>query len=767
MNYLKALGVLRLVSEQADPEARGCWRNDVFVLQGKLDLDAALHFFVDHYQPTPILAPWNAGSGFYRKWDPAKRQFKARDVAEALDAVATSTSARLRSYRALVQSTKIALAELGRPIKLPAVLRKFEAQGKREKWSTTKTKDAVKKFFDSSLLFEVNGRPVCLGKADKDEFLKQLRSEVLDDKALGWLDAAIVLLTGQKKNRKEAPALGSGGNIGNSDFSSRFMELLPTVMALAEGADLPSRSIQYLKASLWAEPASELLDFSVDQFDPGRAGSANMGQGLIAEPSLNPWDYILMVEGSLLLGGAAARRLCASKQAAAFPFCPASSSVGFPSAGDDETRGELWLPLWGRFCSLAELNALFGEGRGEVGSRPARTGVDFARAACSLGIDRGITAFVRWEFQKRLGDSYLANSLGRFPVRQQQSADLLRQVDPWLDRFRNACDGKNVPPRFKTALREIEQAIFDFCRYGGPAFFQAILSALGRAERELCNGERFRTDKRLSPIAGLSPDWIAAANDGTPEFELALALAGVSDPERKIGPLRANLEPVVVWPDKSGALAAKWAEKDRAVVWNSANLSVNLTRVLARRMMDGDKQGCENLPLASGTFVSLSTVSQFLAGQLDDRRIEDLLWGLILVEQKTGLYAGQLADADAPPLPRAFPLLKLLFLPQPLHIDAQPLRVKPEPELVTLLAAGRIGKACRIAMRRLRASGLAPLPHPPSGGTARDADWMELDHLKADGHRLAASLLLPISRASVDELCLVVVRKTEAGPRKS
>lgn len=37
MNYLKALGVLRLVSEQADPEARGYWRGDRFVLESRLD----------------------------------------------------------------------------------------------------------------------------------------------------------------------------------------------------------------------------------------------------------------------------------------------------------------------------------------------------------------------------------------------------------------------------------------------------------------------------------------------------------------------------------------------------------------------------------------------------------------------------------------------------------------------------------------------------------------------------------------------------------
>jgi CRISPR-associated protein Csx17 len=84
----------------------------------------------------------------------------------------------------------------------------------------------------------------------------------------------------------------------------------------------------------------------------------------------------------------------------------------------------------------------------------------------------------------------------------------------------------------------------------------------------------------------------------------------------KIGPLRANLEPVD-WK-KAGRT---WAEKDRSVVWNSADLCTNLTSVLARRLMDGQKAGCENLPLDSTASASLAAISAFLAGQVDDNRI--------------------------------------------------------------------------------------------------------------------------------------------------
>ena len=64
-HYLKALAVLRLVSEQADPSARGWWRDEVFHLATALDEGALLSFFAARYAPTPILSPWNGGSGFH------------------------------------------------------------------------------------------------------------------------------------------------------------------------------------------------------------------------------------------------------------------------------------------------------------------------------------------------------------------------------------------------------------------------------------------------------------------------------------------------------------------------------------------------------------------------------------------------------------------------------------------------------------------------------------------------------------------------------
>ena len=66
-HYLKSLGLLRLLSEQHSSECRGFWRDETFYLRTELTQDQIISFFLESYKPTPILAPWNGGSGFAQK----------------------------------------------------------------------------------------------------------------------------------------------------------------------------------------------------------------------------------------------------------------------------------------------------------------------------------------------------------------------------------------------------------------------------------------------------------------------------------------------------------------------------------------------------------------------------------------------------------------------------------------------------------------------------------------------------------------------------
>jgi CRISPR-associated protein Csx17 len=260
------------------------------------------------------------------------------------------------------------------------------------------------------------------------------------------------------------------------------------------------------------------------------------------------------------------------------------------------------------------------------------------------------------------------------------------------------------------------------------------------------------------------------------EFAVARALASLHDPEAKVGPFRVNLEGVD-WRKRYRV----WAEKDRATVWNAADLATNLSGVLQRRLMDGVRAGCEALPLGSHFTVPLEPVAAFVAGDLDEQRIEDLIWGLMLIDDR-GHPSRDHGKAHDLSVPRAYALLKLLFLPRRLVIErgadgehfAHLLRknepggvlIRPEPSILPLLRGGRLGEACAIAMRRLRASGLGPMPSPIRGGRVRDQDWQELDRVSGtsiDPQRLAAALLIPIRYDSVSRLVHRVIGRDERG----
>jgi CRISPR-associated protein Csx17 len=85
-NYLKGLGVFRLIAEQADPQARAWWKNGVLVLHTKCSRDELVSFFLDGiddekmpiYSPTPIFVPWGGRPGFYSDGnDKAKKRLAA------------------------------------------------------------------------------------------------------------------------------------------------------------------------------------------------------------------------------------------------------------------------------------------------------------------------------------------------------------------------------------------------------------------------------------------------------------------------------------------------------------------------------------------------------------------------------------------------------------------------------------------------------------------------------------------------------------------
>jgi CRISPR-associated protein Csx17 len=338
-HYLKALGILRLISEQCDDNAVGSWNEYTFELTSSLDREALLEFFLEAYEPTPIIAPWNGGSGFF-----------PNDNKEGVELIRHATSKRFTRYQEAINSASACLAELG-----------------------------------------LTEKP---GKAVKERLLTLCRNR-LPEHAIQWLDSAFVLTEG---GAKYPPLLGTGGNDGRLEFTNNFMQRLTEVFDLPGGE--PSKmSKRWLDNALFDTVLPVLARAAIGQFNPGAAGGVNASTGFESPPGTNPWDYVLTMEGATLFAGGAVKRLeTAEAGQLAYPFCVKQAGIGYGSSAlSDETnsRCAMWLPIWEQPVGLSELKALLGEGRAQVGGRAARDGVDFARrlgrrlaTACARHIDR-------------------------------------------------------------------------------------------------------------------------------------------------------------------------------------------------------------------------------------------------------------------------------------------------------------------------------------------------------------------------------------------
>lgn len=703
ISYLKALGILRLVSEQVDSHALGHWDRDEFVLESILSREDLVSFLLADYAPTPLLGPWAGGSGFF-----------GNDNRKAVQAIQESSCDRLGPYRKAIGCAQ----------------RILENEG---------------------LLDKPTG-------PSKASLLRRYRRE-MPDSFVRWMDAAMAL---GEEDEWFAPILGTGGNDGRLDFTQNFMH---RIVDLKLHEERPRRAaIDLLGTSLWVEPTAGLGKAAVGQFAPGRTGGPNATQGMEASSTDNPWDFLLGLEGTLTLSAAAVRRFGVSQTArAAFPFTVGARPVGTAAASSQETaeaRGELWLPLWKRSASAREVQLLFAEGRAELSGQPARDTVEFSRAVAGLGTDRGIHSFCRYGLFKRSGKAYLAVAAERFevPTARRGAVDLLLSIDGWLNEFHTGLSS-DAPQRLQSALRRIESKIFDYCRYGERIDLLDLLIGLGAAERELAVTGGQRSGKQICrPIQTLPAAWIEATYDRSAEFEIALALAGIHEQTKasatqSVRPLRENLEPVRL---KGNTWV--WEEAGRSVVWKGRSLVANMVAVLERRLLDSGEQS-----LCFHNGVRIETISRFLAGEIDDRRIEDLLWALTPV-RGARVRDSQFTASELPP--RAFALLKPLFLPWLVHFKGgrweyakEDVPTKLEPRVLPLLRAGRIADACEIAARRLLVNGLKPMFGSSGSGTLRKVDAEIQESL--DPMRLAASLLLPMHANGLNRLIPLVTRPPE------
>lgn len=729
-NYLKALGVLRLLSAR-DPQARGFWRGDRFVLRTALDRTAIERFFLHEYAPTPIISPWSGRAGFLEGDD---GQDSKRKGAIILGCIENAAGKRFKSYQQIISA-----------IRNVSVIQQLD-QARTDR----KRLEALKK---AKKLDQAGADQLSAIKRQEAEFkselLRALRNE-LDDAILPWIDACFALAG---DDRTPGPLLGSGGNEGSMDFSINHVGYLREL--IDENTDEPtSLAMQLLGNSLFADTVPRESSSNIGFLDTFATGGANMSVGFEGGSSGNLWDSVLAVEGAILFASLTTKRLESTASGRpSFPFAVAPSFAGSGSlASKESARPELWLPLWEGAATLAEVVALLAEGRVTKGRREARSGIDMLQAISSLGAERGISAFNRFGFYERRGQGYyVATHLGRFePPKIAHDNWVMTDLNRngWLDTFRNFVQD-NAADRFPVLRKRLEDRLFALSgRKPSKAEAQSLLVLLGEIQLVLSNSTKAREAAR--PIPRLSEQWVTVADDGTPAFRITKALAGLHGIGDDALPLRAQLFPVQrkynqwMTPDAN--------EKVRIYTGQKGRLIDTLYALLERRIWLSEKLEMRDKPLDSPAGVTLEDLNAFLRDDAMDERIEALLPGLTLCEIPRDSERG----AGAGAVPAAFALLRLSLTPdhtlQSFGLLPENTRLNVPAGMLGQLAAGNHGnRAVQAAWRRLRASGLAPV-FPINA-------LPELNG--ADPHRAAAALLIPLRYGATAALARQVLKVQE------
>lgn len=240
-SYLAGLGVLRLLNEQLDPAAAGCWREGRFHLASSLTAAELEGFFLHRYAPTPMVSPWNGDGGFFSD-GPEEPRLE----------LAASSSPRLQRYRETLAVIAAVMERLG-----------------------------------------LNAPPT---GAAKERFVRTLHGE-LPAEGRRWVEAVFDL---SKPGLAPHSLFFTGGNDGRFEVARNAMIRL--AMLLDERKLERSREI--LRATLWDETTRSLVPLTsgyLEPFSTGGLSSSSLGDA--RQLGGNPWTYLLGLEGSLLLSG--------------------------------------------------------------------------------------------------------------------------------------------------------------------------------------------------------------------------------------------------------------------------------------------------------------------------------------------------------------------------------------------------------------------------------------------------------------------------------
>jgi CRISPR-associated protein Csx17 len=670
-SYLAGLGLIRVLGEQADIDATAAWTADGLAVTTRIP-DLA-RWLADEYKPMPVLSPWNAGSGFGSKdKEPLRR----------LDSIRANSTARLADLRAA-----IAVAEV--------VVGKAREAG----WITE------------------------AGIADKAAVVLEFRNRCPDE-LLPWIDASIVLAD---DDTFFPPILGTGGNDGRLEFSTNFHQQLIDLI----GSTSDKHRTRALAAARDLLDGTQLIGISevpIGQFNPGGAGGPGSSRFGAADPLANPWSYVLTVEGVVLFAASAARRNQHAAGRAAMPFTVSQSPDGSTSgAASEESRGEVWTPIWRTDFTLAEIKQLFAEARASWRGRPARRAVDFYAATRTLGVTRGIDEFTRYGLQRRNGLAFAAVPLDRVVVRERPAVQLSAKIEDWVARV----GGSEASTAVGEAHQGFQRAHLEFARDGGPITLAAMLAALTTLEMAVGRSGRAKdaVQVRHTPRADGGFLKVLAEIDER-ELRIAVGIASCATrpaegPSRTMRQLLLPVDPPVD-PGPAGGVGSQPRWRDAPLVPGFgarplpdvlADVMIWRSRTAASDHNANNYRGVPTFP--SGIGVPAADLHALAADQLDNAKLDLYLRACLALNWRNVGSNWTAAKPDVPVTTLALlhPLAAGFRQGNPRDVPDSDRIPALAPGWATRLASARPGQVRTVhreAAARLRqAGGLTAVPEPP------------------------------------------------------
>lgn len=466
ITYLACLGLTKALAQE-DPEVETHWEGDTFVIDSSVD-DIPT-FLLERYSPTPVISPWNGGSGF----GPKDKNQRA-----TLEQVADPTITRLADFAA--------------------------------------TYRVAQEVFDTS---QAQSWP-------KERLIQELRNR-LPERALPWIDTAIVLTP-------QAPTfpivLGTGGNDGRLEFSANFHKRLIDILPEL-GAD-EHKSRGWIHDLLTGEATTPLVRGAVGQSDPAGAAGPNSSPTDEGNSVVNPWGYVLMIEGSTYFAASPARRIAANTPArAAMPFTVYFSADGpHPGAAEEEARGEIWAPVWADALPESEVHSLYRRAKATWNGETVTRAANMYAATRSFGVDRGIDRFIRYPIVQRNGLAYVAVRSDVVTVKDEPGIEVLIPLQARWQPFQRLATNK-----FASLVRRLRTMETRFAREVTGSALLDLLAA--QTELELAAARSTAARDAIASARGLVTKTqvfplLRPLLETEPEIRLAAALASGSFPLR-------------------------------------------------------------------------------------------------------------------------------------------------------------------------------------------------------------------------------------------